>query len=120
VAGVAYLLLNAKDGRSRQFNPALHISPKRLKFHVINWPVFIGVSQGDNGIVASVLAQVYNDEIRIFAAFLSEGMSLRRHLSQYIKPWLSAQAADAANLAMLGAYEDNGLRPSSWRVFTEI
>jgi len=67
-----------------------------------NWPLFIGLSHGE-GIVATVIGQTYNSEIRIFAAFVSEAISLRRHLLEYIQPWLSA---NAHRLSLLGAYED--------------
>lgn len=59
-------------------------------------------SSGDD-FVASVVGQIYNAEIRIFAAFCSEGMSLRGHLEEIVRPWLSA---NAHRLTLLGGYEN--------------
>jgi hypothetical protein len=101
VAGVSYLLNNVKSTR-REFNPALHISQEKLRLVPGNWPLFVGFSHGD-GIVASAVGQMYNNEVRIFAAFCSEEMSLRRHLLECTKPWLSASAS---RLRLMGAYED--------------
>ena len=70
-----------------------------------NWPLVIGVSY-DEGIAASVIGQMYNSEIRIFAAFLSEAMSLRRHLEEHTKVWLSTNAHLSLVCSMMGAYED--------------
>ena len=67
-----------------------------------DWPLFVGLSYGDN-VVASIIGQTYNSEIRIFAAFVSEGMSLKGHLEEYARSWL---AANAHRLSLLGAYED--------------
>jgi hypothetical protein len=69
VAGVSYLLGLAKNSR-QEFNPALHISRQKLKLALGNWPLFVGVSSGDGVLVARVVGQMYNAEIRIFAAFL--------------------------------------------------
>ena len=101
VAGVSYLLSDVKSTR-REFNPSLHISKERLRLAAGNWPLFVGLSYGDS-VVATVVGQMYNSEIRIFAAFVTEGMSLRRHLDEHTKPWLSA---DVRRLRLLGAYED--------------
>jgi Terminase large subunit, ATPase domain len=111
VAGVSYLLATAKNARP-EFNPSLHISREKLKLAVGNWPLVIGVSY-DEGIAASVIGQVYNAEIRIFAAFLTEAMSLRRHIEEHVKPWLSTNLSNlpktpnAPKLRLLGAYEDD-------------
>ena len=111
VAGVSYLLSTAKNARP-EFNPSLHISPEKLRLAAGNWPVVIGVSY-DEGIAASVIGQVYNAEIRIFAAFVSEAMSLRRHIEECVKPWLSTNLSNlpktpnAPKLRLLGAYEDD-------------
>jgi hypothetical protein len=111
VAGVSYLLSTAKNARP-EFNPSLHISREKLRLAVGNWPLVIGVSY-DEGIAASVIGQVYNAEIRIFAAFLTEAMSLRRHIEECVKPWLSTNLSslpktpNAPKLRLLGAYEDD-------------
>ena len=84
VAGVSYLLSDVKSTR-REFNPSLHISKERLRLTVGNWPLFVGLSYADS-VVATVVGQMYNSEIRIFAAFVTEGMSLRRHLDDYTNP----------------------------------
>jgi hypothetical protein len=104
-AGVSYLLSLAKNSR-HEFNPALHISREGLRLALGSWPLFVGLSSGDGVVVASVIGQMYNGEIRIFAAFLSDGMSLRRHLLEYTKPWLSTNAHFSPRLQMMGAYED--------------
>jgi hypothetical protein len=49
---------------------------------------------------------MYLSETRIFAAFLSEGQSLRRHLLEHVKPWLAAVTQTQAP-RILGAYEDS-------------
>ena len=67
-----------------------------------NWPLIVGVSC-DDSFAASVVGQAYNNEVRIFAAFLTEGMSLRRHFSEYLRPWLSA---NCPRLELMGGYED--------------
>ena len=111
VAGVSYLLSTAKNARP-EFNPSLHISGEKLRLAAGNWPLVIGVSY-DEGIAASVIGQVYNNEIRIFAAFLTEAMSLRRHIEECVKPWLSTNLSslpktpNAPKLRLLGAYEDD-------------
>jgi len=102
VAGVSYLLSTAKNSH-HEFNPALHISRQHLRLATGNWPLFIGLSFAD-GIVATVIGQTYNNEIRIFAAFVSEGQSPRRHLVEYVEPWLSANAPRSPRLPILGAY----------------
>ena len=103
VAGVAHLLSSTvENSRAKPFNPILHISKETLKIAVGNWPLFLGLSQGE-GIVASVIGQIYNREIRIFAAFSTENMSLRRHLSEYPKSWLSSSPC---RLRIMGGYED--------------
>jgi hypothetical protein len=48
---------------------------------------------------------MYLSETRIFAAFLSEGQSLRRHLLEHVKPWLAANTQTQAP-RLMGAYED--------------
>src|SRR5262249_47712445 len=68
VAGVSWLLNNAKSqSRSTEFNPAQHIVKQPLRF-VEGWPLFVGLSCDDN-FVATVIGQTYNTEVRIFAAF---------------------------------------------------
>ena len=105
VAGVSHLLSTAKNARP-EFNPALHIAREKLRLAAGNWPVVIGISY-DEGIAASIIGQMYNNgQIRILAAFLSEGVSLRRHLLEHTKPWLSTHAHLSSRLQMLGAYED--------------
>jgi hypothetical protein len=103
VAGVSHLLNNSKDStRSGVFNASLHVSKQPLRFVDGNWPLLVGVSCDDN-FAASVVAQSYNDEIRVFASFCSEGISLRHHLEEFTRPWL---AANAPRLPLLGGYED--------------
>src|SRR5262249_7863463 len=80
----------------------LHISKGALTLVPGNWPLFVGLSYSD-GIAASVIGQIYNREIRILAAFCTEGMSLRQHLVEFTKPWLSA---NAHRLRIIGGYED--------------
>src|SRR5215510_5659052 len=102
VAGVSYLLNSSVGKSSSEFNPSLHISQKRLTLLTGNWPLVVGLSYGD-GIAASVIAQVYNDEVRIFAGFCTEGIPLRRHLSEHTRPWLITHAP---RLPLFGGYED--------------
>ena len=90
VAGVSYLLSDVKSTR-REFNPSLHISKEKLKLAVGNWPLFVGLSYGD-GLAASVIAQVYESEIRVFFAAVSEGVSLRRFLEEHTSEWLVRNA----------------------------
>src|SRR5262249_42097269 len=105
---VSYLLSNVKSSR-REFNSSLHISKERLRLVPGNWPLFVGLSHGD-GVVACVIGQTYNSEIRIFAAFVSEEMSLRHHLSECTRSWLSANARQSTegqqSPRLLGACED--------------
>jgi hypothetical protein len=101
VAGVSYLL-SQKVGKSQsEFNPALHIARTKLQLVPGNWPLFVGVSYGD-GFVSSVVAQTYNDEVRVFASFVTEGVSLKRHLEQFTKSWL---IANCHRLQLFGGYE---------------
>jgi len=102
VAGVSYLLSSTVEKSRGNFNPRLHISPQGLKMVTGDWPLFCGVSYGD-GFVASVIAQTYNDEVRVFAAFCTEGISLRRHLEQFTKSYLITHAH---RLQLFGGYED--------------
>jgi hypothetical protein len=79
VAGVSYVLQgNAKAGH-QGFNPLLHVAPKSLRLVEGDWPLFVGLSSGDR-IVATVLGQPYNAELRVLAAFVSEGSSVQGHL----------------------------------------
>jgi hypothetical protein len=103
VAGVCHVLNTKASNQQSTFNPLLHVAPKSLRLVPGNWPIFIGLSSGD-GIVATVIAQTYNEEIRIFAAFLSEQTSTQGHLLESTKPWLSA---NAGSLRLTGAYEDS-------------
>jgi hypothetical protein len=111
VAGVSYLLSNAKPSRP-EFNPSLHISREKLRVAPGNWPLVIAVSY-DEGIAASIIGQQYNSEIRIFAAFVTEAMSLKRHLEECVKVWLSTNLSNlpktpnAPKLRLLGAYGDD-------------
>src|SRR5262249_7689508 len=101
VAGVSYLLTTAIEKSRGNFNPALHISRQGLNLVPGQWPLFVGLSYGDS-VAASVIAQTYNDEVRVFASFVSEGMSLRRHLEQFTKAWLIAHAH---KVRLFGGYE---------------
>jgi hypothetical protein len=101
VAGVSYLLSSTVEKSRGNFNAAKHISSEALKLAIGNWPLFIGVSH-DEGIAASVIGQQYNNEIRIFAAFVTEGMSLRHHLLEHTRNWL---ANNAHRLELMGSYE---------------
>lgn len=102
VAGVSYVLQgNAKAGH-QGFNPLLHVAPKSLRLVEGDWPLFVGLSSGDR-IVATVLGQPYNAELRVLAAFVSEGSSVQGHLLQHTKPWMIAHAG---SLRILGSYED--------------
>jgi Phage Terminase len=102
VAGISYLLTASVEKSQTQFNPSLHIAQKKLTLMTGNWPLFVALSYGD-GIAASVIAQTYNDEVRVFAAFCTEGISLRRHLEQFTKSWLITHAH---RLQLFGGYED--------------
>jgi hypothetical protein len=107
VAGLSYLLSQSKPSHA-EFNPALHIARGKLRLTPGNWPLFVGISY-DDGIAASCIAQVYNAEVRIFFAAVSEGISLRRHLSENVVPWLTVNNTPGetlnARLSVLGAYE---------------
>jgi hypothetical protein len=59
---------------------------------------------------ATVIGQQSSGQIRIFAAFVSEGMSLRRHLEECVKPWLSA---NVFRPTLLGGLEDADPQVSS-------
>jgi hypothetical protein len=78
-----------------------HVARDKLRLTPGDWPLIIGLSHGD-GFVATTVAQAYNDEIRVFASFVSQGTSLRRHLED-TKSWL---AANTRRLQILGAFED--------------
>jgi hypothetical protein len=103
VAGVSYLLSTTVENTRGEFNPSLHVAREKLTIAVGDWPLFIGLSSGD-GVVASVIGQPYKNEIKIFASSCSEGMSLRRHLSEYPRSWL---AAHALRVQLMGGYEQN-------------
>jgi hypothetical protein len=101
VAGVSYLL-SQKVGKSQsEFNPSLHVARTKLQLVSGAWPLFVGVSYGD-GFVSSVIAQTYNDELRVFASFCTEEVSLKRHLEQFTKSWL---IANVHQLQLFGGYE---------------
>lgn len=102
VAGLCYLL-NSNRSTRHEFNPALHISRERLELAVGNWPLFIGLSH-EGGVVGSVIAQVCSNEIRVLLAAVSENTSLRRHLEEFTRPWLSA---NARHIKLNGAFEHN-------------
>ena len=101
VAGVSYLLgSNAKNSR-HEFNPSLHIAKERLSLAVRDWPLFVGVSYGD-GLAAAVIGQAYGNEIRVFFAAVSEGVSLRRFLEEHARQWL---VRNARQIKLNGAFE---------------
>jgi hypothetical protein len=129
VAGVSYLLNTAKPSQ-HEFNPALHVARERLKVVTIRpggigaaaeasgWPLFVGLSHGD-GVAASVIAQAYNNEIRVFFGAVGEQTTLRTHLSE-TKSWL---ATNVRRLRVLGAYEDTADNEIKWetgRIAQEI
>ena len=92
---------------ARGFNRAQHVSKERLG--MIRSPLFIGQTFVD--CPATVVGQLdRNGQIRILAAFVSEGMSLRRHLEEFIKPWLSA---NVYRPTLLGGLEDADPQVSS-------
>ena len=93
---------------ARGFSRAHHVSKERLK-PFLGRPLFVGQTFVD--CPATVLGQVdRGGQIRILAAFVSEGMSLRRHLEESVKPWLSANVRGAT---LLGGYEETDPRLSS-------
>jgi hypothetical protein len=102
VAGVSYLLSSKVGKSSSEFNPSLHIARAKLQMVDGDWPLVCGLSVGD-GFVSTCVAQTYNDEVRIFASFVTEGVSLKRHLEEHTKSFL---AANAPRLRLLGGYED--------------
>jgi hypothetical protein len=102
VAGVMSLL-GAKSQSSNVFNPSLHISRQPLRFAPSGWPLIVGVS-ADETFAASVIAQTYMSEVRVFAAWCSEGISLRHHLQEFPKAWLSA---NSPRLQLFGGYEND-------------
>jgi hypothetical protein len=88
---------------ARGFNRAQHVSKERLRvIRAPLAPLFIGQTFVD--CPATVIGQLdRSGQIRILAAFVSEGMSLRRHLEECVKPWLSA---NVFRPALLGGLED--------------
>ena len=93
---------------ARGFNRSQHVSRERLKL-ILDRPLFIGQTFVD--CPATVVGQVdRSGQIRILAAFVSEGMSLRRHLEECVKPWLSA---NTYRLALLGGLEEADPRVGS-------
>jgi Phage Terminase len=113
VAGISYLLTTTVEKSQSQFNPALHISRSKLTLMTGDWPLFVGVSYGD-GVAASVIAQTYNDEVRIFASFVSEGTSLRRHLEQFTKSWLITTHIGSPCLVATRTYQTHNLNRKSF------
>jgi hypothetical protein len=92
---------------ARGFNRAQHVARERLK--IIHAPVFIGQTFVD--CPATVVGQLdRSGQIRVVAAFVSAGMSLRRHLEQRVKPWLSA---NVFRPTLLGGLEDADPQVSS-------
>ena len=76
---------------------------------MIRSPLFIGQTFVD--CPATVVGQLdRSGQISILAAFVSEGMSLRRHLEEFIKPWLSATIYRPT---LLGGLEDADPQVSS-------
>jgi len=102
VAGVVSLL-GDKSQSSREFNPQAHISRRNLTLVPGSWPLVAGLSS-DDIYTATVIAQSYADEIRIFCAFITENVSLKRHLAECPKAWLSA---NSPALPLLGGYVDD-------------
>jgi hypothetical protein len=104
VAGISYLLNNAKATQTHSdFSPGLHIQKQPLQFVPGAWPIFVGLSCDEN-YVASVIAQTYSDQVRVFYAAVTEGMSLQRHLEECTKAWL---AAHAPRQELFGGVENN-------------
>ncbi len=90
---------------ARGFNKSLHVSRERLVPYPGS-PIYIGQILVD--VPTTLIAQQAHGSIRVLAAFVSEGMGLRRHVETMVKPWL----ADNARWAMrnhpmlLGAFEE--------------
>src|SRR5262249_16390155 len=92
VAGLSYLLTNAQNqSRHSDFIAGLHIVKQPLRFVEGNWPLFVGLSCDEN-FVASVVGQTFNDQVRIFGAWCTEGMNTQRHLEEGPKAFLAANA----------------------------
>ena len=103
-AGACWLLTNTDKNTTRHaFNPAMHIARGNLRFVPGAWPLLVGVS-GDDVYAASVIAQAYQSEIRVFFAAVTQGMSLRHHLEQFTRPWLEKNSPP---LQLFGSYEDS-------------
>jgi hypothetical protein len=74
---------------ARGFNRAVHVSQGKIR--VDGGPLYIGQNLVD--VPATVIAQQASDgSMRVLASFVSEGMSLRRHVETVVKPWISANA----------------------------
>jgi hypothetical protein len=72
---------------ARGFNAAMHV-PKEI-IPPFQGPIYIGQTFE---IPATVIAQAKGSSIHVLAAFVSEQMSLKRHLETVVKPWLVANA----------------------------
>ena len=98
-----------KRRQSSSFNPALHIARSSLRFKP-GWPVFIGQTF-INGCVTVIGQLLDNGQVNVLAALVSEGLSLKAHLEQHVRPWFSANIVEASYAAtcrspLLAALED--------------
>ena len=98
-----------KRRQASSFNPALHVARSGLRFKP-GWPVFIGQTF-INGCVTVIGQALDNGQVNVLATLVSEGLSLKTHLEQHVRPWFAANIIEASYAAtcrspLLAALED--------------
>ena len=96
---------------ARGFNRSQHVAQEGIA--AAGGPVFIGQVFGD--CPSTVIAQAENSgQVRVLAAFASDGMSLRRHIETTVRPWLATKAPRVFTdrRLLLGAHDDT----DSWEL----
>jgi hypothetical protein len=86
---------------SRGFSQALHVAKQKIE--PMSGAVYIGQTLIDAP--ATVVAQEDRGAVYVLAAFCSEGMSLQRHLSTVVRPWLQTNLYSFQS-RMIGVYEE--------------
>jgi hypothetical protein len=96
---------------ARGFNASAHVAKETIRPYRDS--IFIGQTLQ---VPATVIAQSDLGGITVLAAFANPGMSLKRHLTEVIRPWLSRNCSWALNdrRLLLGTIEDIADQQAQW------
>ena len=115
VAGLSCLLSSETSRGEGGFNPAVHVSDKRMGLER-GYPVYIGLTLNEP--VASCIGQVLEGgAIEIYAAFASDG-GIEYHLRSRVLPYLAGFLSNPDRIR--GCYGDDVEEKSQWQLLEII